>query len=213
MVEPNNSENEEKLKIIYIFSTLINWQPSVTSLQWWMEFLWSDRVGLKRMGRKMKGLELQSLQSNPTRPPLPKTFWISSISTLLHPLDHRQRWVQINNVDDGRIILIFMAINLGRPTTPTHNQLSSTATDTAARSGDEIFAGEELLELGIFDTVGVLGGGGGGGSGGEPVGSREAHHSVVSLDLAHATHSWGQRVVGGWSGVGNGDIFDAWPRT
>lgn len=105
-----------------------------------------------------------------------------------------------------------MAINLGGPTTPTHNQLSPTAAD-ASRSGDEIFGGEELLELGILDTVGILGGGGSGGDG-ESVGSGESHHSVVSLDLTHATHSRGQRVGGGGrSRVGNSDIFDAWPRT
>lgn len=156
----------------------------------------------------MKGLELQSLQSTPTRPPLPKSFGISSVSVVLHPLDHWQRRVQIHNVDGARVILVFMAINLGGPTTPTHNQLSSTSTaahTAAARSGGETFTGEELLELGILDMVGVLDAG----AGGQPVGGGKAHNSVVSLDLAHATHPWGQRVAG----VGNGDIFYGGPGT
>lgn len=120
------------------------------------------------MSWMMNLLKLQTLQSHPTRSPLPQTLKLHSFLGLNGPFHHRQRRVQIHNTHHTFLTVTYTP----RATTTTPISICTVrrrrhpppaVTGDGAGAGDggicvrsEVFARKELLELGVLDNMNIM---------------------------------------------------------
>lgn len=128
------------------------------------------------------GLDLQTPKlTTTTRSPLPQILrrFFFAAATVVLLLNHRQRRIQISNVDYTNLFVIKLILFYSPSTTPSGG---------GSWSGEsEILAGEKAFELEVTVMSGGSDGGGGGGGG-------KAHDLVAAFDLTNAADLGRQRI-------------------
>lgn len=158
---PKNSQPKPKKKTQIIYRKHNHYLFIFQLPQTLTKVTQSNGGGLIKMLKMMMMMNLQALQSHPTGSPLPETLHhhLLLILGLNGPPHHRQRRVQIHNIDPT----LLSVTQTSRPRTRTpistlrRRRRPPPPTVSGASAGEwgwsEVFAGEELFQFGVLDNI------------------------------------------------------------